>query len=67
MAAERDDLVPIFIGDDVTDEDAFEAISDIGVSVVVCTEQKPTVADFRLEDSREVADFLAMLAAWQGT
>lgn len=59
------DLAPIFVGDDVTDEDAFRAVSERGVGVVVCVEEKPTRASFRLDDTHQVETFVRALASWE--
>ncbi|MFO7914458.1 MAG: trehalose-phosphatase [Candidatus Krumholzibacteriales bacterium] len=58
---EEDNPVPIYIGDDTTDEDAFRAISDVGIGIVVTEDDKKTAAGFRLKNSGEVADFLEEL------
>lgn len=44
------DVVPIYIGDDRTDEDAFAVLSGVGVGVLVSTVAKPTAAEFTLSD-----------------
>ena len=51
----------LFIGDDVTDENAFGALSDQDVGVKVGPGQ--TAADVRLDDPARVADLLHVLAA----
>ncbi len=53
--------VPIFIGDDRTDEDAFHEIANFGLGVVVGTESKPTSASHCLRDTAEVEKFLQFL------
>lgn len=53
--------IPMFIGDDVTDEDALEAIADHGIGILVGTHGQTTAASYRLEDTEEVADFLTKL------
>ena len=57
-------VVPLYIGDDLTDEDAFEAIADHGVGVVVRGEDddRRTAASYVLEDPRLVREFLERLA-----
>ena len=55
--------VPIYVGDDVTDEDAFEALKARGVTVVVGEERRRTRAQYRLRDTGEVRDFLLRLTA----
>jgi trehalose 6-phosphate synthase/phosphatase len=54
--------LPLFLGDDLTDEDAFKAIADIGIGIVVGTEPRPTHAHFTLRDADEVKRFLDCLA-----
>ncbi len=57
------DAVPIYLGDDVTDEDAFAALEDQGVTVAVGRERRPTRARWGLADPAEVARFLEALTA----
>jgi trehalose 6-phosphate phosphatase len=42
--------LPMFIGDDVTDEDGFEEVRNRGVGVVVGTEDRYTAAHLRVDD-----------------
>ncbi len=54
-------VVPIYIGDDLTDEDAFDAIRYTGMGIVVRNDEdgeRPTAAQFTLRGPREVATFL---------
>jgi trehalose-phosphatase len=51
----------VYVGDDVTDEDAFDAIRGIGVGVVVGTEDRATAARYRLDDTDQVRDLLQLL------
>ena len=53
--------LPIFIGDDVTDEDGFAEIRSRGVGIVVGTENRTTCAHDRLDDPVAVRDFLLQL------
>ena len=55
-------VVPLFIGDDVTDEDAFRAIGDSGVTILVSDRDQATAARFVLNDVPEVRSFLEGLA-----
>jgi alpha,alpha-trehalase len=55
-------FVPVYIGDDVTDEDAFRELADDGVGILVSREPQPTRARYRLEDPDQVARFLQRLA-----
>lgn len=57
------DLVPFYLGDDLTDEDAFQALRDRGVGIVVAGEEdRETRAHYCLEDPTAVRRFLGMLA-----
>lgn len=51
-------LAVCYLGDDWTDEDAFHALGDRGLSVLVCGTTRPTVADIRLENEEQVRSFL---------
>ncbi|MFW5822009.1 MAG: trehalose-phosphatase [Tangfeifania sp.] len=55
-------FVPIYIGDDVTDEDAFRSISEFGVGILVGTHGQETAARYRLDDVPDVQSFLNRLA-----
>jgi len=57
-------VVPIYIGDDVTDEDAFRALLRKGITLVVGDESRPTHAKYQLTSVSEVRAFLAMLQAY---
>src|SRR5215211_3043832 len=65
---DRDDVVPFYIGDDITDEHAFEALSGRGIGVFVGRADDPevggrtTAADFVLDSTEEVERFLDTLA-----
>jgi len=56
------EVTPVFIGDDLTDEDAFTALDDGGVGIVVTDEDRPTRATLRLADPAAVATLLGDLA-----
>ena len=55
--------LPIYIGDDVTDEDAFRVLPPQGIGLVVKGGCHPTAADYSLQDTEAVRDFLNRLAA----
>jgi trehalose 6-phosphate phosphatase len=52
----------VYVGDDITDEDGFQAVGPGGVSVVV-GKQRPTAARFHLPDPAAVEALLRMLVA----
>lgn len=57
------DSLPIFLGDDVTDETAFQALEDEGICIVLeGDENRETAARLRLTDSGEVRRYLQRLA-----
>jgi alpha,alpha-trehalase len=56
-------ILPIYIGDDSTDEDAFRALKQRGVGILVSEQSQPTAARYSLKDPAEVERFLRMLAA----
>jgi alpha,alpha-trehalase len=56
------DALPVYIGDDVTDEDAFRALAARGVGIAVQETAQPTAANYTLRDPGEVRALLASLA-----
>lgn len=50
--------LPVYIGDDKTDEDAFKALRESGLTILVSKKPVPTEAKFRLKSPREVFAFL---------
>ena len=52
-----------YLGDDVTDEDAFSAIKARGLSVLVRPEPRATRADLWIQPPGELVDFLER---WRG-
>lgn len=58
------DILPIYVGDDITDEDAFRALAGVGLTIVVRDhEQRRTAADYALADTGEVWRLIDWLAA----
>lgn len=55
------DVLPLYIGDDVTDEDAFLAVAQHGVGILVAESPQSTGASYRLKDPGEVQHFLQRL------
>jgi alpha,alpha-trehalase len=66
LGLELSQVVCIYIGDDVTDEDAFRALRGRGIGIVVGDESRRTAADFALRDPDEVRRFLEVLLAELG-
>ncbi|WP_256663775.1 trehalose-phosphatase [Pseudomonas sp. gcc21] len=61
-----DQVVPIYLGDDETDEDAFLALRERkGIGILVATEPCVTAAHYRLADTHSVAEFLSRLTQLQ--
>ena len=54
-------VLPIYIGDDRTDEDAFVALAGHGVGILVAESPRKTAANYTLRDPDEVHRFLRRL------
>jgi len=55
-------FLPIYIGDDTTDEDAFNSIGNKGITIFVENdEERSTSAQYSLKNPNEVLDFLKMI------
>ncbi|HEX6308007.1 MAG TPA: trehalose-phosphatase [Longimicrobiales bacterium] len=57
------DVLPLYIGDDVTDEDAFAALERRGIGILVTDVPRPTAAHYSLRDVTEVRALLDRLAS----
>lgn len=55
-------ILPLYIGDDITDEDAFRAIGEQGIAIAVNGEKHQTAAHYMLRAPEEVVKFLQELA-----
>jgi trehalose 6-phosphate phosphatase len=58
IEAAHPEILPIYLGDDITDEDAFQALGAQGFSIRVGADDRPSHARFRLDSPKEVAEFL---------
>ena len=63
LGLEGRNALPIYIGDDRTDEDAFRALEQWGVGILVSEQSLPTASCYSLKNPAEVEEFLAALAA----
>src|SRR5262245_47996976 len=59
----RGKVLPIFIGDDRTDEDAFSALEKRGVGILVSEQPQATAASYWLKNPEDVECFLRELIA----
>ncbi|PON61589.1 Trehalose-phosphatase [Parasponia andersonii] len=65
--ANSNDVLPVYIGDDRTDEDAFKVLHDRGqgFGILVSKVPKETIASYSLQEPSEVKDFLRQLVKWK--
>ncbi|MBE0599302.1 MAG: trehalose-phosphatase [Desulfuromonadales bacterium] len=63
LGLDRPEIMPIYLGDDLTDEDAFCGLQGRGLGLLVRDEPRPTCAVYAFEGSGEVERFLVGLAA----
>jgi trehalose-phosphatase len=61
LELDRSNVLPVYLGDDLTDEDAFHALAERGVGIVIRDEPRTTAAQFALESTDETATFLEQL------
>lgn len=61
------DVIPVYVGDDKTDEDAFRALKSHrpgGFGILVSSTPRETAASFSLENTDKVREFLQKLVDW---
>jgi len=63
LEVERGKALPIYIGDDRTDEDAFSALEKRGIAILVNEHPQVTAANYCLNNPEEVERFLKELIA----
>jgi trehalose 6-phosphate phosphatase len=67
LGLDSDDIVPMYLGDDITDEDAFTVLRGTGIGILVGSPDDPemkdrvTAAEFGLASVEDVARFLSEL------
>jgi trehalose 6-phosphate phosphatase len=68
LGLDGEDVLPLYVGDDITDEHAFQALSGRGIGILVADPADPeiagrsTAADYVLRETQEVERFLDALA-----
>ena len=68
LGLDKPEVLPFYIGDDETDEDAFTALNQHGgIGIVVVSAQQHTTAHYALSDTDEVEVFLGKLVDWLKT
>ena len=69
LGLEERDVFCLYIGDDRTDEDAFQVLAETGTGngILVSTKTKQTAGRWTLKDPAEVAAFLYRLVSWGHT
>ena len=67
LGFESGSAVPFYVGDDVTDEDAFGVLRGIGIGVAVGAADRETLASYRVDDPSDVARFLEAFASERGS
>jgi len=60
----KENFIAAYMGDDLTDEDAFNIMGDRGLKILVRKERRPTAADIIISPPEELLDFLTR---WQKT
>jgi alpha,alpha-trehalase len=58
-----DDVLPFYLGDDATDEDAFAAIAGRGVGILIASGRQRSAARYTLDSPADVGRFLDRLSA----
>ena len=66
LGLDGEDVLPLYLGDDDTDEDAFAALEGRGLGILVSDAGHTTAAEYVLADTQEVGRFLSDLAALPG-
>nr|MBP7836343.1 trehalose-phosphatase [Candidatus Omnitrophota bacterium] len=65
FARGKSKVLPIYIGDDLTDEDAFKALEHRGISILVGSPLRRSGADFYVRSASEVSRLLKNILAIQ--
>ncbi len=54
--------LPIYLGDDITDEDAFKVLTRKGIGIFVGDAKRKSLAKFYLKNTKQVTDFLEKIS-----
>jgi trehalose-phosphatase len=57
----KSDVLPIYLGDDMNDEDAFRVLHGRGIGILVADRPRQSLAAYRIGDSRQVIGLLRFL------
>lgn len=63
LGLDGEDVVPVYIGDDITDEDVFRVLAGRGVGLALRDGDRATAADCALDDPDDVRGFLDEIRA----
>jgi alpha,alpha-trehalase len=63
LELDRSNTLPFYIGDDTTDEDAFNTLRGLGFGIVILEGSRCTAATYSLKNPDEVEAFLKSLAS----
>ena len=63
MGLEGPDKMPLYFGDDITDEDAFRSVRGVGLGILVTDRPQPSMATYRVNDSGKVLSLLLHLTS----
>ncbi|MBN2035352.1 MAG: trehalose-phosphatase [Chitinispirillaceae bacterium] len=66
LELDKDDVLPMYIGDDVTDEDAFRALAGKGLGLFVAADTSGSAATYSLKDTDQVRQLLEALVVMVG-
>jgi trehalose-phosphatase len=64
LGMDGDTYAPVYIGDDLTDEDAFAVLRGNGLGIAVGSEDRLTLAGFSVPDTDAAGEVLARLVAY---
>ena len=64
LAMDGERYAPVYIGDDLTDEDGFRVVRGNGLAIVVGSDDRPTLAEFSVPDTDAAGEVLERLATF---